>query len=140
VAKEGRTYQIDATVSYYVSPKHRDGTPRAGQWKIGEADEVAVFTRSARSRWIVAATGWGLHVPDERRATWLGVADDHTTPAFLAKFVTDADRKSWHGYPVINDRSEHCPPREVIRDWMRKAFIAPNTADRLIRGRPCLSL
>lgn len=133
-------YSVDSGLKYVMNVKHRNGTKGAGQWSINETEEVQCFELAIHNHWLVARNGWTLHLPDGSKADWLGVADDHVTRAFIAKLVTNSTRDVWHGYPIVNDRNEHSPPREVVRDWLAQEFVSARVATKLVRGRPCLVL
>ncbi len=133
-------HSVGSGLTYVINMKHRNGTKGAGQWTINEKDEARCFELATHNHWLVAKSGWTLHLPNGEKADWLGVGDDHVTRAFIAKLVTNQSRDVWHGYPIVNDRNEHSPPREVVKDWLAQAFVSARVATKLVRGRQCLTL
>lgn len=68
--------------------------------------------------------------------TYVGVAQDHETQVFVAKFTEDQD--VWHGYPADHRRNHQDIPTEyVLGDWMRARLLTPAKIRKLVRGQPC---
>src|SRR5688572_21389574 len=87
--------------TYLIHPDHRNATPNKSQWRITAQDEFGTFVHSEGKGWQVGGiTGWGLHLSRDGRVTILGVAQDHKTDVFIAKFVRNPTSAQWHGYPV----------------------------------------
>jgi len=127
---------VTVPVTYEIHPKHRNRTPGASQWTVSEEDEVATFERARERNWLLSAHGWGLHVPNDV-AAYCGTAQDHRTPAFLAKFVDDTRSNVWHGYPTLNDHRDNRPPDAVVADWLAMDLLKPVVIRRLAKGQPC---
>ena len=67
---------------------------------------------------------------------YLGVARDHITRVFVAKFT--GDENVWHGYPADHRGSHRDIPIELVLDgWMRGGLLTPAKIRKLIRGQPC---
>ena len=135
---EAKGRNVTRSLRYEINPKHRNWTHGAGQWTIPEQAEAECFNRSVRANWLVTDTGWGLH-RDGSATKFLGLAENHKTPAFMAKFVAGPDRATWHGYPAINDSGRHRPPKEIVSDWMKSNFVSRGAGARLLQGKPCPS-
>ena len=124
-----------AAVAYRANPVHRDGTWGKSQWQISHDDEIECFDGARARRWFVGEVGWGLHLPGGR-PDYVGVAQDHETKVFVAKFTEDQD--VWHGYPADHRRNHQDIPTEyVLGDWMRARLLTPAKIRKLVRGQPC---
>lgn len=130
------THQIPGGPMYGVHPDHRNGTPHKSQWTITPPDEVASFERSFKSNWLDGMAAWGLHLKDGV-ADYLGVAQDHHTPVFVAKFVTADDKSLWHGYPADHTRRHDRPVQTVLRIWLKDAVLPAAKIRKLGKGEPC---
>jgi hypothetical protein len=94
------------------------------------------FDRSVSRGWLLADSGWGLHIPDST-PDWLGVAQDHTTRVFIAKFVGQS-AGVWHGYPADHVKNARDVPHEdVLSAWLKAELLAPAKARKILRGQPC---
>ncbi|HET9283924.1 MAG TPA: hypothetical protein VFR24_18400 [Candidatus Angelobacter sp.] len=122
---------IGGNLVYVPNPVHRNNTRGKSQWTINETQEVSSFNYSNNEGWIRETTGWGLHLvngsPD-----YLGVARDHKTQVFVAKFVDANKSRTWHGYPTdFLDR----PPEHILRGW--KPLLRTRILKKLSLGQPC---
>lgn len=122
-------------MTYKVNPAHRDGTSGKSQWRVSHEDEIRCFDGARTSHWLVGTVGWGLHLaagnPD-----YLGVARDHETKVFVAKFT--GERDVWHGYPADHRRNHRDIPNErILADWMREGVLKPAKVRKIGRGQPC---
>lgn len=132
-----RQTTIRTGVTYLNHPQHRNNTPQKSQWRISEQEEIEAFTQSLNENWVVGDTGWGFHLGESRLA-YLGVAQNHRTPVFLAKFVDGTGTSSWHGYPadhVVN--SQDRPPVCLQRSWLSSGRLAKAKIRKLAKGQPC---
>ena len=122
---------------YHHHPSHRNGALNKSQWRIARPEELTCFQRSVREGWSVSPVGWGLHITNEELAI-LGVAQDHSTEVFLAKFVDPSEADSWHGYPADHQRNlQDIPDPHVLRAWMSDGLITPAKARKIARAQPC---
>ena len=123
------------TATYTVNPVHRNGALGKSQWRIPRPDEIKCFDGARAAGWLDSDVGWGLHRPDGTPA-YVGVARDHETRVFVAKFT--GDLHVWHGYPA-----DHCPsysdiPTErVLGRWMRDGQLSSAKVRKLTPGQPC---
>ena len=122
---------------YRHHPGHRNWTAGKSQWIISEPAELASF-EFARSRgWLLDQVGWGLHIPDQT-PEWLGVAQDHRTRVFIAKFVGATAPVMWHGYPADHRRNTaDIPTERVLNAWLKAAIFSPAKIRKIARGQPC---
>jgi hypothetical protein len=122
---------------YFHHPDHRNGTSEKSQWLISEPAELASFHLSVRSGWIQEESGWGLHMPNGA-PEWLGLAQDHITLVFIAKFVSSNAPRLWHGYPADHRRSSRdIPPVQVLREWLTQRLLTPAKIRKVTKGQPC---
>ena len=122
-------------MTYTSNPVHRNRTMGKSQWSITIEDENVCFSRAVANAWLVGQEGWGLHYPTGR-PKYLGVAQDHTTQVFIAKFVGASE--VWHGYPADHQQNQRDIPDEgVLRKWMDAKFLSPAKVRKVLRGQPC---
>lgn len=131
------TTEIRPGVLYTCHPDHRNGTLGKSQWRVVPDEEIRCFARCLRDTWTRGAVGWSLHLVDGR-PEYLGVAQDHRTPLFVAKFVDGTQRGIWHGYPADHQRNHaDIPDLPILRDWLNGALLTRPKIRKLIRGQPC---
>jgi hypothetical protein len=123
--------------SYISNPKHRDSSPGESQWTISEPEEVACFLSSHGRGWVDESTGsgWGLNAPTTRPLQ-LGVAEDHCSPCYVAKFVANA--ALWHGYPADHTRrTQDIPPGRILIDWRDRGYMSKAKMSKIATGKRC---
>lgn len=123
--------------AYIPNPKHRNRSPGESQWTISEPEEIGCFTSSHESGWVDerVGTGWGLHAPAERPLQ-LGVAEDHRSPSYVAKFV--GSTALWHGYPADHTRkTQDIPPGRILSDWRTRGYLSKAKMSKLSTGKRC---
>jgi hypothetical protein len=121
-------------MTYKPYSRHRDGTPRKSQWTISITDERACFNAATSLGWCVESHGWGLYPATAPQ--YLGVAQDHTTSVFIAKFVSSSG--VWHGYPGDHQRNpQDIPLEHVLNDWLARGLLPPAKLRKLVKGQPC---
>jgi len=126
-----------AECMYRHHPDHRNGTSWKSQWTISEAAELASFELARSRGWLLGQVGWGLHIPI-RSPEWLGVAQDHLTRVFFAKFVGATAPVMWHGYPADHRRNAADIPADlVLKAWLMAALLSPAKIRKIARGQPC---
>ena len=87
------------------------------------------------SHWLVGKIGWGLHLA-AGKPDYLGVARDHETKVFVAKFT--GEQNVWHGYPADHRRNhQDIPTEQVLTAWIRDGLLARAKIRKLTRGQPC---
>lgn len=122
--------------TYQPNPAHRNSTPDKSQWAVSVPDEQGIFLQSVNEQWVFAEYGWGLYLVGGN-PSYLGVAQDHLTQVFFAKFV----RKStspWHGYPADHVRNAQDVPHEkVLSAWMHRRLISKAKVRKILRGKRC---
>src|SRR5258708_8337489 len=72
-------HSVGSGLTYVINMKHRNGTKGAGQWTINEKDEARCFELATHNHWLVAKSGWTLHLPNGEKAAWFGAGDAHVT-------------------------------------------------------------
>ena len=122
-------------MTYAPNPQHRNKTKGKSQWSISRAQEVACFDTTHANQWVENNNGWGLHysagVPD-----YLGLAQDHTTRVFIAKFV--GNQGIWHGYPADHQQNQQDIPTErILAIWMKTNVLRPAKIRKIMKGQPC---
>jgi hypothetical protein len=120
---------------YLCNPLHRNRTPRKSQWTISENAELHSFEDAFNRTWLLSDIGWGLHFENNHPAN-LGVAQDHKTSVFVAKFVND--KNTWHGYPADHQRNnQDIPDIQIRRKWLKENILPRRTVLQLGKGQPC---
>lgn len=122
---------------YRPHPAHRDQTPRKSQWTISLEAEQECFVGAHASGWVNGLEAWGLHLPLQS-PQYLGTAQDHTTPVFIARFVANSSPRFWHGYPLDHRRSTaHIPEARVLTQWITIGYLSKAKVRKIVRGQPC---
>ena len=129
-------YEIDAEVTYLCHPDHRNGTQHKSQWRITEPEEVDSFKHTWNEGWIVGQYGWGLHLINGE-VNYLGVAQDHRTRLFIAKFVNDTNHGQWHGYPADHQSITDRPDDQIIAMWLANNTLPAAKLRKVQKGEPC---
>jgi hypothetical protein len=123
-------------MSYVINQHHRNGNRAKSQWRITIPDEKASFENARTNGWLTPDTGWGLHLVNGN-AVVLGVAQDHATSVFLAKYVGSASGP-WHGYPAdYRSNSQDIPTPHVLGEWCVKGLFSAAKIRKISRGQPC---
>jgi len=130
------THTIADGVTYQCHPDHRNCTPRKSQWTISEPEEVNCFRLTWREGWVNDKAGWGLHLVAGRPAH-LGVAQDHRTPVFIAKFVASGAQSCWHGFPADHSQTYDRPSDRVLGLWLLNGTLPPAKIRKVQKGEPC---
>jgi hypothetical protein len=69
---------------------------------------------------------------------YLGVAEDHTTRVFIAKFVAD-HQGSWHGYPADYRRKvQDVPPLPVRKLWLDNQVLTGPKIRKIGKQQRCI--
>ncbi len=99
--------------------------------------EVDVFKQALTSGWTTGTHAWGLHVPNGS-ILYLGVAQDHSTQVFIAKFVDGTAKNDWHGYPADHERNPHdIPDTAILNNWLSSKILSAAKIRKISRGQPC---
>lgn len=123
-------------LTYAPNPVHRNRTMGKSQWSITINDENVSFSRAVANAWLIGQQGWGLHYPTGR-PEYLGVAQDHVTQVFIAKFVGAGG--VWHGYPADHQQNQHdIPDPSVLQKWEEAKFLSRAKVRKINRGQSCL--
>jgi hypothetical protein len=131
-------HPINDGVHYLCHPDHRNGLRPKSQWRVTEQEEIGCFRLTYDNQWIIDQKGWGLHLVDGS-PQYLGVARDHATEVFVAKFVSNTAGEEWHGYPADHTSNSADRPHESVAwKWQENGFIRPAKVRKLLRGQPCL--
>ena len=121
---------------YLHHPDHRNWTHGKSKWSISEWDERDVFTVSSNRNWGIEKKRWGIYF-QENRPAYLGLAQDHITQVFLAKFVT-GNGTEWHGYPADHQKNnQDRPPVELQQTWMDDDVLPKAKIRKIAKGQPC---
>lgn len=125
-------------IDYTFNPSHRNRMTKKSQWTISEEAELAAFVRASEHEWIINDEhAWGVH-HTEGNLEYLGLAQDHNTEVFVAKFVNDVPHKNWHGYPADHQsNTQDIPPTSVLNDWIRTGLLKARKVRKIQRGQPC---
>ena len=131
-------HQIAAGTWYINHPDHRNNLGNKSQWRISEDEERTVFSITWNRGWAANCLGWGAHFPNGA-AEYLGVAQDHATPVFIAKFVDSSATGIWHGYPVDHSRNfpGNVPDLDILNQWMADGIISTAKRRRIQKGQRC---
>lgn len=128
---------LPAAPNYQINPVHRNGTYGKSQWTVNTSAELVAFDQAWTSGWCAQDVGWGLYTP-AGSPEYLGVAQDHATLVFVAKFVADAQGCTWHGYPADHRRNQHDIPSESIRkSWLDARLLPLPKIRKLGKGQRC---
>ena len=122
--------------SYRSNPPHRNRAPEKSQWTITRDQEIAAFELAWRRSWLLSCAGWGFHY-EENRLEYLGVAQDHATRLFVAKFVCDSEPELWHGYPADHRKQQDVPDEAILNRWLREDVLPAAKIRKLAKGQPC---
>jgi hypothetical protein len=121
---------------YKTHPDHRNGTAQKSQWTISISSEEVAFEHAIAANWRNGPNAWGVF-PVLSSPDYLGVAQDHRTRVFLAKFVGDHSDQ-WHGFPIDYRKSAYyVPPQNVLRSWLEKRIFARAKLRKISRGQSC---
>ena len=129
-------HRLFDSIDYMNHPDHRNGTPNKSQWSVTEEEERNIFIRTWTSHWVVADAGWGLYLVNDAIA-FLGVAQDHATPVFIAKFIGNNSMHDWHGFPVDHRRQSDRPAEAVLGAWLAAAIIPAAKIRKIQKVQPC---
>ena len=122
-------------MTYSTNPQHRNKTKGKSQWLISLTQEGACFNTTYANQWIENDSGWGLHYSDGV-LNYLGLAQDHTTQVFMAKFV--GNQGTWHGYPADHQQNQQDIPMErILAIWMKTNVLSPAKIRKIMKGQPC---
>lgn len=122
---------------YKINPLHRNGSTNKSQWTISENSEIQCFELARVSEWLLPRKGWGLYIV-ESKPEWLGVAQDHVTQVFIAKFVHDENSSEWHGYPAdYRNNQQDIPEEKILKKWLLEERLLPAKIRKIAKGQPC---
>jgi len=131
------TQKLASGAYYSFHPDHRNGNAKKSQWRIPTQDELQVFTSAETNGWANVSPGWGLHVVNDVLC-YLGVAEDHRTRVFLAKFVDGRRNRQWHGYPADHQRNyQDVPDLTLLKTWGTQGVLPRGKIRKLMRQQPC---
>ena len=134
---EVKTRDIGQGIIYEYNPVHRNGTPGKSQWRITEIEESDSFICACDHLWVLDKVGWGFHFK-EGKVQYLGVAQDHRTLVFIAKFVNDKPHNTWHGYPADHQKKQQDIPDDEIRAlWIAEGVLPAQKIRKIGSAQPC---
>lgn len=120
---------------YLSNSQHRNRTKGKSQWSISLAQEFTCFNTTHANQWIENNNGWGLHY-SEGVLDYLGLAQDHITQVFIAKFV--GNQGTWHGYPADHRQNrQDIPAGRILAIWMKANVLSPAKIRKIMKGQPC---
>ena len=129
--------RVSQNIYYLHNSVHRNRTPRKSQWTINETAELGSFQMALNQNWLLPQEGWGLHFENGNPA-YLGLAQDHTTRVFVAKFVDRGNRNTWHGYPADHQKNnQDIPTVEILDKWLNRKVLPAPKIRKLAKGQPC---
>ena len=130
-------YLIAAGLYYICNPMHRTPILGKSQWTILPTDEVDTFRTAYIKTWLLAHIGWGLYYKNQA-IDYLGLAQDHITKVFLAKFVNDQPHNTWHGYPADYQRNpQDIPDLSILKLWLQDGILPQSKISKIVKAKPC---
>jgi len=131
------THKLASGAHYTIHPDHRNGNAKKSQWRIPTQKELQVFTFAEANGWANMSPGWGLYIVNDVPC-YLGVAEDHQTRVFVAKFVDGNRNRQWHGYPADHQRNnQDVPDLTLLKTWIAQELIPLRKIRKLLRQQPC---
>lgn len=126
------------TVTYLVSPKHREkDNPHKSVWIISHDEEFGCFKYTYKNDWVVNNEAWGflLDADDKLRVVGIGLNDEELK---IAKFKKDPNSVEWHGYPCNFFVNTYDVPSEaVMKMWVAQKRISKAKMSKIQRNTPC---
>jgi len=123
--------------NYTVNSVHRDRMHGKAQWTITPEEELNVFILAYNRKWLYGDNAWGLYFVN-KDVSYLGVAQDHITRVFIAKFVNDVIHNNWHGYPADHQLNQQDIPEDfVLKDWLKNKILPKAKIMKIAKGKPC---
>ena len=128
---------VVSSQNYTIKLDHRNKSKEKSQWTISHQDEVNVFVNAYTCNWIYKDNAWGVFF-DNENINYLGVAQDHSTQVFIAKFVNDTNQIDWHGYPADYQlHSQDIPDEAILNYWLIHNILPKSKINKIARGKPC---
>jgi hypothetical protein len=122
---------------YTIKLDHRNKTKEKSQWTVSHQDEVAIFKNAYTRKWVVNNNAWGIFFNNDE-LDYLGVAQDHATQVFIAKFKNDVNRNDWHGYPADHQsHTQDIPYETILKDWLVNNILPKAKISKIVGGKPC---
>lgn len=136
-----RTLNVDdqgeaVTLTYQFHPHHRNNNPNKSQWIVPIDSEFESFRLTIDQSWTEGHSAWGLCI-QSAAVQFLGIDCDRQTELFIAKFVCDASRPEWHGYPANHVRNEDRPSLTVLNKWLQSGTLPTAKVSKITQGKPC---
>ena len=135
------TYQIefnDETVTYLVSPKHRErGNPHKSIWIITPVEEFDCFCFTLQNDLVENDEAWGflLDANDTIRVIGVGLNDEELK---IAKFKKDPSAVVWHGYPCNYMANVYDVPSDtVLKKWVALNRISKAKMSKIQHNLSC---
>ena len=124
--------------NYTIKLDHRNKSKDKSQWTVSHKDEVFTVFKDAYTRtWVSNNNAWGVFL-NNGKLDYLGVAQDHFTQVFIAKFVNDTAHNNWHGYPA--DHQSHpqdIPDQAILNDWLVNGILPKAKISKIVGGKRC---
>jgi hypothetical protein len=130
------TFEVLPSVVYEHNILHRNKTSNKSQWTISLENEREVFVVGMNSQWFVMTACWSMYIVDGV-VQYLGLAQDHSKPVFLSKFVDGTATGKWHGYPVDHQDKNFVLPTQVSKLWLDSKILSTSKISKIIRRQPC---
>ena len=122
---------------YTIKLDHRNKTKEKSQWTVSHQDEVSIFIDAYTRTWVSEDNAWGVFFSNGN-LDYLGVAQDHVTQIFIAKFVNDVIHNNWHGYPAnYQIHSQDIPEESILKNWLDNDILPKSKINKIARGKPC---
>ncbi len=123
--------------NYTIKLDHRNKSKEKSQWTVSHQDEVNIFIDAYNRTWVSKDNAWGIFF-NHGEIEYLGVAQDHITQVFIAKFVNDIAHTNWHGYPAnYQMHSQDIPDESILNNWLVNNILAKSKISKIARGKPC---
>jgi hypothetical protein len=129
-------HRIGPNISYLAVPYHQKWTKGKSKWTISVLKQRICLQRAYHSGWLLPEKGWGLHYNSRNMLDYLGVAQDHKTEIFIAKF--EENQGNWHGYPADHERNnQDIPDKSIRQKWQKDGVLPPAKIRKIGKGQPC---
>ena len=123
--------------NYTIKLDHRNKSKEKSQWTVSHQDEITIFVDAYTRIWVNKDNAWGVFF-NNGKLDYLGVAQDHFTQVFIAKFINDTAHNNWHGYPA--DHQSHpqdIPDESILKNWLDNDILPKSKINKIARGKPC---
>jgi hypothetical protein len=124
--------------NYTIKLDHRNKSKDKSQWSVSHQDEVfTIFKNAYTHTWVSNNNAWGIFF-NNGGLDYLGVAQDHVTQVFIAKFFKDVNHDNWHGYPADHQSNQQdIPDQAILNDWLVNKILPKAKISKIQGGKRC---